>query len=167
MHLLSSVVRARAIGEMSVQAVARRSVNLAGIRYAYSIVLAQVDISIPEPSTINSWLIAVAVLGAVALIAHIIPVFQRKCGFDLNKVVPMFLECGGVVASVKMMVLAFRIGNVVQNNPIEEIFDAASVLIGGGVFFCASAYALLNNIVAGYTTGSRVDAPSGNGEQKQ
>ena len=106
--------------------------------------------SATTPSTISLWLIAVAVLGALALIAYLIPVFQRKCSFDLNKIVPILLECGGIVASVKMMVLAFRIGSLVKHNPVEEIFDAASILFGGAVFFCACAYALIDNILSGY-----------------
>lgn len=120
--------------------------------------LAQTTLSLLAASTINLWLVAVAVLGSLALLAYLIPIFQKKSIFDLNKVVPMFLACGGIVASVKMMVLAFGIGEVLQNSPVDKVFDAASVLIGAAVFFCASMYALMTNILSSYPEESDVDA---------
>jgi hypothetical protein len=92
----------------------------------------------------DPWLIAIAVLVGIAFALYLAAIFAGGRKMDMNDVVQLCLECAGMVAAVKMMVLAFRLGAVVKSNPVQEIFDAGSILIGGFVFLCATSYGVVH-----------------------
>jgi hypothetical protein len=52
------------------------------------------------------------------------------------------------------------LGAIVKNDPIQQIFDAASIYVGGFVFLCATSYGVVHIIAEAHT--KQADNPSGN-----
>jgi len=86
------------------------------------------------------WLKSTAALCILMLLLYLIGIIRRKRKFDLNMIVPLLLGCAASVAAIKMVVLAFTLPQQIQGTEVASIFDSASILVGGIVFFLTAFY---------------------------